>query len=349
MSLFRVPHFLATFLAVAAAILLGAACDWGLLSAAIATVTFADTLFGVVGLVLATMTSAAGVLIAADIHADMGGARAWDDVHAEAAVLATPAKTAPTDRICALYVAGPQDEGLRRILLAHRFVVPVPPPNGTEPLAWEGGEARDDTQPAGATIKPELQAVRTVSVADDLGERLTAPAGAQCKIGPQLVSSNAMSVDRRKAHYTIRMASARKRVANAGKWWDRPAFATAATSHVPGSGSGCNEIVVANRNGRGENSAPSDVAPETETTVQRCCRGPPVGTGRRHVADGPAHAGKPFREIDRSRAIPPADLVVTDDLGDRVPVCDAELAVLEAYLDDVLDDVLGFSDPAKPT
>lgn len=39
-----------------------------------------------------------------------------------------------------------------------------------------------------------------------------------------------------------------------------------------------------------------------------------------------------------------------DNLGDRVPVCEAELAVLEAYLEDVLDDVLGFSDPAtKPT
>lgn len=119
---------------------------------------------------------------------------------------------------------------------------------------------------------------------------------------------------------------------------------------MPESDFGCNEIVLSDRDGRDKNPAPTNVAPEPESTAQPCCRGPPVGTGRRHVAGDPAPFDTAFRETDRSHAKPTAELDVLDNLGDRVPVCEAELAVLEAYLEDVLDDVLGFSDPAtKPT
>jgi len=338
-SLLRARYLLAG-LAVAAALLLCAVCDWGQLSAVIAAFGPGDALLGVLGVVLAAMTGAAGMLIAVDVRAEMAAAQAWHEIHAEAVVIATPAETAPTDRVDALYVAGPQDEGLRRILLAHRFIVPVPPPNGIGSLAPERGDGR--AVPAGASIKPELQAGRTVPVADSLEESLAAPAAAQRKLGPQLISSNAKkSAGGRNQNYAVRRAPASKRIANAGPRWDWPAFATATTSRVPGSDFGYNEIVLADRNGRNENPAPpSDVAPVPETTVQPCCRGPPRGTFRRHVADGLAHLGKPFRETDRSRANPPADFVVIDNLGDRVPVCEAELHVLEAYLDDVLRDVL---------
>ena len=150
-----------------------------------------------------------------------------------------------------------------------------------------------------------------------------------------------MSAIGRNRNDAVRKVSAPKRVANAGKGWDWPAFATATTSRAPGSDFAYSEIVLADGHGPGENSAPSDVAPEPEATVQPCCRGPPRATFRRHVADGAAHLGKSFRETDRSRANSPVELVVTDNLGDRVPVCQAELEVLEAYLEDVLRDVLG--------
>lgn len=341
MSLFR-ARYLAAGLA-ATALLLGAVCDWGQVSAVIAALDPGDALLGVLGLVLAAMTGAAGTLVAADVRADMAAAQAWHDIHAEAVVIAAPAPTAPTDPVDGLYVAGPQDEGLRQILLAHRFMVPVPPPNAIGSLAPK----RDDVRvvPAGTSINPEVQAVRTVCVANSLGDTLAAPAAAQRKLGPQLISSNAKSALGRNQTYAVRKVPVLKRIANANTRWDWPVFATAPTSRVPGSDFGFSAIVLADRNGRYETSAPSDVAPEPETTVQPCCRGPPVGTGRRHVACGPAHLGKPFREIDRSRAIPPTDLVVIDNLGDRPPVCQAELEVLEAYLEDLLDDVLGSSKP----
>ena len=342
MSPLRVRYLLAG-LAVAAAFLLGAVCDWGQLSAVVAPLGPGDALLGVLGLVLAAMTGAAGVLIAADVRADTVAAQAWHNVQADAFVIAAPAETASIDRVDALYVAGPQDEGLRRILLAHRFMVPVPPPNAIGSLAPK----RDDVRvvPGGTSIKPEIQAVRTVCVANSLGETLAAPAAAQRKLGPQQISSNAKSALGRNQTYAVRKMPVLKRIANANTRWDWPVFATAPTSRVPGSDFGFSAIMLGDRNGRDETSAPSDVAPEPETTAQPCCRGPPHATFRRHVADGAAHLGKPFREIDRSRAIPPADLVVIDNLGDRIPVYQAELEVLEAYLEDVLDDMLGSFKP----
>ena len=344
------PRNLLAGLAVAATFLLGAVYDCGQLSAVVATLGPGDALLGVLGLVLAAMTGAAGVLIAADVRADMAAAQTWHEIHAETAVIATPVETAATDCVDALYVAGAQDEGLRRILLAHRLTVLVPPPNGIGALAPERDDVRAVTHPTGAAIKPELQAVRTVSVADSHGEPLTATAAAQRKLDPHLISSSPISARGRSQNDAVRKAFAPKRVANAGSRWDWPVFATAVTTRLPGSDFAYNEIVLADRNGQGENSAPSDVAPEPETTVQPCCRGPPRATFRRHEADAAAHLGKPFRETDRSRAYPPVELVVTDNLGDRVPVCEAELEVLEAYLEDVLRDVLGPADTVtKPT
>lgn len=338
MSILRVRYLLAG-LAVAATFLLGVICDWDQVSAVVAALGPGDALLGILGLVLAAMTGAAGTLVAADVRADMAAAQAWHEIHAEAVVIAAPAQTAPSDPVDGLYVAGPQDEGLRQILLAHRFMVPVPAPNGIGSLAPE----RDDVRAvsAGSSIKPELQAVWTASAADGLGERLTGPAATQRKLGPHLISSKPISARGRNQHYTARKAFAPKRVANASPRWDWPAFATAASTREPGSDFAYSEIVLADGNGRGENSAPSDVAPEPEATVQPCCRGPPRATFRRHVADGAAHLGKSFREIESSRAIPPGDLVVTDNLGDRVPVCESELHALESYLADVLNDVLG--------
>ena len=330
MSLLRVRDLLVG-LAVAAAVLLGAVCGWGELSAVIAGLTLTDVLLGALGLAVAAMTGAAGVLIAADVRADMAAAQAWHEIHAEAAAIATPAETASTDRVDALYVARPQDEGLRRILLAHRFVLPTP--NDIGSLAPERGAI----QPASALVQPEVQAV---SAANSRGARPTAASPAQRKLGPQLISSNPIGA-RCNQHYTVRKAFTPRRVANAGSRWDWPIFATAASMRVPGSDFAYNETVLAGRNGRGENFVLSDVAPEPETTVEPCCRGPPRGTFRRHVAAGPAPSGKAFRETNLSRANPPADLVVIDNLGDCVPVCEAELGVLEMYLEDVLRDLLG--------
>jgi hypothetical protein len=53
----------------------------------------------------------------------------------------------------------------------------------------------------------------------------------------------------------------------------------------------------------------------------------------------PAVAGS-YREKDRSRADASADPAVVDNLGDGIPVCAAELEVVEAYLDDVLGELL---------
>lgn len=339
-------RYLKAGLAFTTAILLAVIYDWGQLSAVIAALPPAEALLGILGVVLTAMTGTAGVLIAADARADMAAAQARDEIHAEAVAIATPAETAPKDTGDALYMAVPQDEGLRRILLAHRYTVPMPPPNGIGSLAPE----RDDAHavPAGTSEEPEHHVVRTFPVVEKLGAQLKALDSAQRELGPRLISSNAKSALGRTLNDAVRNTLAPKRIANAR--WDWSAFATAASTRLQVSDFAYSEIVLADPNGRGENSAPSNVATQPETTVQPCCRGPPRATCRRHVTDGRKYLGKPFREIEGSRAIPPADLVVLDNLGDRVPICEAELDVLEAFLDDVLRDVLGSADTApKPT
>jgi hypothetical protein len=61
---------------------------------------------------------------------------------------------------------------------------------------------------------------------------------------------------------------------------------------------------------------------------------------QQQVSSGPGTIGKSFRENVQSRANAPADPAVVDNLGDNVPVGAAELEVVEAYLDDVLRDLL---------
>ncbi|NJO32156.1 MAG: hypothetical protein HC869_02565 [Rhodospirillales bacterium] len=65
------------------------------------------------------------------------------------------------------------------------------------------------------------------------------------------------------------------------------------------------------------------------------CRGPPT-----------ADAGRPHatKTVPDGRS---ASLVVRDNLGDQVPVCAAELHVIETYLDEVLRDMLGPGGPAQ--
>ncbi len=99
-------------------------------------------------------------------------------------------------------------------------------------------------------------------------------------------------------------------------------------------------IVLADRSSRHGNPAHQDVSAVPRTTAQPGCRGPPVGVSQQQVSSGPGTIGKSFREKDQSQASASTDPAVVDNLGDNVPVCAAELQVVETYLDDVLRDLL---------
>jgi hypothetical protein len=67
------------------------------------------------------------------------------------------------------------------------------------------------------------------------------------------------------------------------------------------------------------------------------CRGPPTLEQRRRACHGPITAG---RAAPAPNASPDGDPAVLDNLGQSVPVCAAEVNVIEAYLGDVLEQLL---------
>lgn len=354
MSLPRVPYLLAGLLGGLAAALFLAAAESPLeLTSAFAAVGLTDLLLGVLGLVLSTLTAIAGVLVLADVRADVDGARAWQGIQAEVTVVATPAEVETARHNDARYFVAPQDDGLRRILLAHRFVVPLSPPNGSVQCALARADAITVGGLDGVHANTELSTTNALVAVDTLCEGQAKPAVAAINRAPRLIASNtdlrdqdsnASAHSTRGLRHVMRTASKTRLVANAGPRWDWPARGTVASHRVPGSGLAADVIVLAtDRSNRDDNQPLPDFTADATTPVQPGCRGPPTGGSQRLASTEPASGRSVVSKRHRPGAEPPtapANLVVIDNLGDRVPVGDAELNVIETYLDDALRDLL---------
>jgi hypothetical protein len=117
---------------------------------------------------------------------------------------------------------------------------------------------------------------------------------------------------------------------NAGPDWADSDCALAAPRHAT-------EVIILSGSDEGHQLA-EQAATETASatgTEPPNCRGPPsLEQGRRRVGVR-AERGAPAPETS-----PDGDLTVVDDLGHPVPVCAAELNVMETYLSGVLDELL---------
>ena len=263
------------------------------------------------------------MLIAADVGADMAASRAWHEIHAETVVVATPAETAPTHRFDSLYLAGPQDDGLRRILLAHRFVCAGPPTNGIGSLAPGAGDVAPLFNPlAPPSSQSFMRFGKTLplTASEDGCDGAEPPHDARSVLS-KIYTINA--IERQptaRRHYTVHMASAPKRVANAGDRWDGPVFATAATSCKSESAFALQPVLLDDRHGRDRESGAQRRRARDRDDSATVCPSAATCTFQRHVADGHRRLGKPFSQNRNYQAqIPPADLVVIDDLSDRIP------------------------------
>lgn len=337
----RIDCFLAGLLiAVGLALLLSVAGHSWSAAATFAPLSLTDVLLTAAGLLVAAMAGVAGALVVADARADFAAAHAWQDISAELAVVGTVTETLPVHRIDERYIASPQDEGLRRILLAHRFVVPVPslrdvcsaaPPRANAVAAGEVDGVRSDT---------ELLITHHRPVADRKHARTAATSDAASDCPPPPIAGNVNEIGRRSQRSTKRRASRALLVANAGVWWSGPVRTAVDVRRALAGGCAADVIVLADRSSRDGNPAHRDVSADPRTTAQPACRGPPVGVSQQQVSSGPGTIGKSFRENVQSRANAPADPAVVDNLGDNVPVGAAELEVVEAYLDEVLRELL---------
>jgi hypothetical protein len=102
----------------------------------------------------------------------------------------------------------------------------------------------------------------------------------------------------------------------------------------------------------GDPPAPAEACIESDPSTSGeppSCRGPPVLKQRR---SGRGPAITVGRTAPAPKASPAGDLVVLDDLGQPVPVCAAEVKVIETYLGDLLEELLASSKASsepKPT
>ena len=273
-------------------------------------------------------------------------------------IAAFEARWAPGSRIDVRYFAGPQDDRLRRILLAHRFVVPVPPPSDAVQRAPAHADANAVAELDGACAMTNAPAVVTYDVANALADEAAKSGLHSFNCVPKLVASTAthqgesgiasdigMRGLRRAGHAASKVCLA----ANSVPWWNWTEPGMVASHRVPGGGLAADVIVLAGRNGRDHDQALPDFAADVAAPSQPGCRGPPAGRTQLAAADlVSGRGGSGARSWSRAHTpVEPTDPVVIDNLGNRVPVGAAELAVIETYLDDVLRELIAAVEPRR--
>ena len=124
---------------------------------------------------------------------------------------------------------------------------------------------------------------------------------------------------------------------NAGPGWPASGRTLATPSHEA-------EAIVLTGCRDAQRMRPAEAATETVRgpgIELPSCRGPPP-LGRERPARGAAGRAAPPR-----RASPDGDPLVGDNLGQPVPICAAEVNVIETYLGDALDELFASSKAAS--
>jgi hypothetical protein len=270
---------------------------------------------------LAVLVTAAGALLAADWRADLQSRQAWVDVNVAVAELILPGGLVACGDLDPRYLPVVDNEPLRRIFEAHRWA----------PLAGMLDSAERASPNAAAASGFDLtgQAARTAR-----GVAGTIPAAATRVMGCQ-----------RKAAGAGRAAVRARLVVNGNAWlaWpgaERILSPTAPQRHT------ADVVVLGCRpddeaRPLPEASVGGDIASSTEPPS---CRGPPQRADR-SCAVGVAAKLSP-ESAPRAAGVGKclaADPIVRDDFGNQVPICAAELDVIETYLDQVLRDLLASS------
>lgn len=337
----RIDCFLAGLLiTVGLAQFFGAAGASWEASATFAALSLTDVLLTAAGLLVAAMAGMAGALVVADARADVAAAHAWQDINVELAVVGTVAETAPVVHIEARYTAAPQNEGLRRILLAHRFIVPVPSLRDGGSTATPSDNAVASGEIDGVLSGTEILIADQHPAADRHRAPMAETSDAALDCSPLPIAGKLKEMGRRGQRCTKRRVSRELLVANAGVWWDGPVRSAVDARRAPAGACAADVIVLDDRSSRDGNPAHREVTTEPARTAQPGCRGPPAGAIQRQVASVPPAGAGSFRETDQKRDKASVNPAVIDNLGDGVPVGAAELEVVEMYLNDMLGEVL---------
>ena len=292
----------------------------GVIGASWGALTIVHALAAAATAALALLVTAAGALLAADLRAEVQSCQAWAQINVAPAEVSLPVVAVTRGDLDPRYLPTMDNEVLQRVFQARRFSAWVPMLCSTERLdgterisAWAGGTSQDDLIGQAAQAVPRtLPAAATITAASH-----------------------------RRAPGAGHAAARARLVVNASAWPAWPG-AECILSPTAAQRRTADIIVLGSRQvdqarPLPEGSAGSNISSSTEPPS---CRGPPQA-GHRSCAGRTAPAKL---SPERAPHVPaPTDPIVGDNLGDQVPVCAAELDVIETYLDHVLLDLLASS------
>ncbi len=288
------------------------------IAASWSAVTIVHALAMVATTAVVLLVTTASALLAADWRADVQSREVWAQVNFAAARLSLPAIPVPRDDLDPRYLLGVDKEELRRVFQAHRFAPGAPLFDSTERGSLNAAAA-SQVDLTGQAARTARAVVRTIPAA------ATRVAGC-----------------RREAAVSGLGAARARLVVNANAWRGWPG--AECMMSPTGQRQPADIIVLGSR--RDDQSRPfpeaaagSDTASSTEPPS---CRGPPLDEARRSSGKTAIAAAKRSSrgEGPAAHALAGGDAVVGDNLGQPVPVCAAELSVIETYLGHVLDELL---------
>jgi hypothetical protein len=285
----------------------------------------AGVLAGAIAVGLVLLVTAAGALLAADWRAEVESRQAWAEVASAWAEGHAGVGLESAD-IDAGYVPAIETDALRRIFGTHRVLPPravagaelpaaksvsrpAPARSLAARTAWEGlrGSASDGGNDAGASVGGDPAGHATLERSRP-AKRLGVASGGG-----------------------VRLA------VNAGPGWP----ASERTLATPGREA---DVIVLTGCRDAQRRQPAEAATETVRAPgieQPSCRGPPPLV-RQRPARGAAGRAAPPRRVS-----PDGDPLVRDNLGHLVPICAAEVVVIETYLGDALEELFASAKAAS--
>jgi hypothetical protein len=314
----------------------GLAAAWGAL-------VFVNALAVAVVAVLAVLVTTSATLLAADWRADAASRQAWAEIDVAAAPeFRLPAGRVAPSHIDPRYLTATDGEPLRSVFDAPHFTSQAPE------LQAASRSARAVAASGGSIPRVKLQGAptssrktSTVAGSDaDLAD-VTCQRVAVASLGREpLIVASCRAL--KQVSHAQRAVSAPRLAANGDAWpqllaRDRPSDGSIADIIVLSGDRG-------DRDRRERVPDPYSGGSIVGSLERPNCRGPPLvvgqGSGVRETPPAkPSVDGASPGHTASTR--PTSDPLVVDDLGHRVPICAAELDVIETYLGRALQDLLG--------
>jgi hypothetical protein len=288
---------------------------------ALAPVAGAAVTFGTLGVVhmaaavligvLATFVVFAGLLMVSDWRTDVQSRQDWAQLGLTPAHLSLAVELAPASALDSSYRAPGKDEAFRHVFRANLVAAQIArhAPRSVRPPEFPSSQLEGD-QGSVAAVPSKIHAFE---------HRLRTEAGTPARVA--FAATRPLKGKRRKKEIASRL----RLVANGDAW---PPWAP----HLRPPIEGAAEVIVlsAGQDDRAQPRLEAPVGPDgADSTAQPACRGPPQVVARRRGRSAPA--AKQPRDLGADTSA--VDIVVSDNLGRKIPITREELEAIETYLE----------------